>query len=69
MARSDPQFNIRVPKELKEQIEFCAKENGRSVTQEVVQTLSERYLPKKRHVSLTQDELQRLSDILNSLKE
>lgn len=36
MARTDPQINFRLPQELKDRIEQSAKDNGRSVTQEVI---------------------------------
>lgn len=39
MARSDPQFNLRIPQELKEQIEKSAKDDGRSVNAQAVYLL------------------------------
>lgn len=39
MARSDPQFNLRIPQELKEQIEKSAKDDGRSVNAQAVHLL------------------------------
>ena len=39
MARSDPQFNLRVPVDLKEKIELAAKQNGRSINAEAVARL------------------------------
>jgi len=36
MARSDPQINIRVPADLKQQLELLAVQNGRSLNAEVV---------------------------------
>ncbi len=36
MARSDPQINIRVPADLKKQLELLAIQNGRSLNAEVV---------------------------------
>lgn len=39
MARSDPQFNLRIPQELKEQIEKSAKDDGRSINAQAVHLL------------------------------
>ena len=39
MARTDPQFNVRMPADLKEKIEEAAKENGRSMNAEIVYLL------------------------------
>lgn len=39
MARTDPQFNFRIPAALKEKLEESAKINGRSVTAEVITRL------------------------------
>ena len=36
MARTDPQFNLRIPIELKQQVENAAKESGRSINAEAV---------------------------------
>ena len=42
MARADEQFNHRIPKELKEEFDAEAKENGRSATQHLVHVLKRR---------------------------
>ena len=39
MARSDPQFNLRIPQELKDQIEKSAKDDGRSINAQAVYLL------------------------------
>lgn len=39
MARTDPQFNVRMPVDLKEKIEVAAKKNGRSMNAEIVYRL------------------------------
>jgi hypothetical protein len=39
MARTDPQFNLRVPQELKQQVARAAIENGRSINTEAVYRL------------------------------
>lgn len=41
MARSDPQMNFRIPLHLKEQLEIAAKQNGRSMTSEIVAILND----------------------------
>lgn len=43
MARIDPQLNIRIPAELKTQIEEAAHENGRSMNAEIVARLNESF--------------------------
>lgn len=39
MARTDPQLNIRIPQDMKDLIETTAKENGNSITQEIIARL------------------------------
>ncbi|MCL8382488.1 Arc family DNA-binding protein [Xanthobacter aminoxidans] len=39
MARNDPHFRLRLPADLKEKIEFSAKENNRSLNAEIVSRL------------------------------
>lgn len=39
MARNDPQVNFRIPQELKDMLENSAKDNGRSITQELINRL------------------------------
>ncbi|EHU1405599.1 DNA-binding protein [Acinetobacter nosocomialis] len=41
MSRADPQINIRVPTELKKEIEHAAIENSRSLNAEVVHRLQQ----------------------------
>ena len=41
MARTDPQFNVRMPADLKEKIEEAAKKNGRSMNAEIVYRLQQ----------------------------
>lgn len=50
MARTDPQVNFRLPQELKDRLEQSAKENGRSVTSELVIRLEQSYHPKSVNV-------------------
>ncbi|EKQ3591738.1 Arc family DNA-binding protein, partial [Salmonella enterica subsp. enterica serovar Cerro] len=41
MGRDDPQFNLRLPYELKEKLKQRAKSNGRSLNAELVQIVTE----------------------------
>ena len=43
MARNDPQMNLRVPMELKENIEKAALDNGRTITAEAVYRLEQSF--------------------------
>ena len=43
MARTDPQFNLRVPAELKQQVEEAAKLSGRSINAEAVYRLEQTF--------------------------
>lgn len=36
MARTDPQVNFRIPVELKDKLDNAAKENGRTLTAELI---------------------------------
>lgn len=40
MARDDPQFNLRMPQEMKDQLADRAKRNGRSLNAEILVILS-----------------------------
>lgn len=58
MSRADPQINIRVPVELKKEIEHAAIENSRSLNAEVVHRLQDSLNKAKIDKSdLTTDEL------------
>jgi hypothetical protein len=45
MARNEPQMNLRLPADLKEQIEEAAEQNNRSLTSEVVARLRASFEP------------------------
>lgn len=47
MSRTDPQINIRVPIELKKEIEHAAINNSRSINAEVVLRLKESFKKNK----------------------
>lgn len=59
MARTDPQINFRLPKQLKDKIEQSAKDNGRSVTQEVILRIEQGYSADEK-----QDEFTKLGDAI-----
>ncbi len=43
MKQTDPQYKLRLPQELKDQIETAAKEAGRSMNAEIVARLEESF--------------------------
>ena len=45
MSREDPQLKLRLPAELKDQIEALAKANGRSMNAEIIMRLEASLLP------------------------
>lgn len=47
MARDDPQFNLRMTQELKDEISERAKRNGRSLNAEIVQILEDAVAAEK----------------------
>ncbi|WP_124303174.1 Arc family DNA-binding protein [Pseudomonas chlororaphis] len=44
MSRTDPQFNLRIPEALRDQVMNAAKENGRSATAEILARLELSFL-------------------------
>lgn len=62
MARTDPQINFRLPQKLKDKIEQAAKDNGRSVTQEVILRIEQGYSSDEK-----QDEFTKLGDAIYAL--
>lgn len=54
MARNDPQMNLRVPMELKENIEKAALENGRTITAESVYRLEQSFSSKNQSTSYSE---------------
>ncbi|ECM6951936.1 Arc family DNA-binding protein [Salmonella enterica subsp. enterica serovar Typhimurium] len=61
MGRDDPQFNLRLPYELKEKLKQRAKSNGRSLNAELVQIVTEA-ISKLSPVSGYRDEAERIAD-------
>lgn len=71
MARTDPQINFRLPKQLKDKIEQSAKDNGRSVTQEVIAAIEQSY-SKQSELMQNTELLKAIADLkaeIQSLKE
>ncbi|MPQ68319.1 Arc family DNA-binding protein [Pseudomonas sp. MWU12-2323] len=44
MSRTDPQFNLRIPETLRDQVAAASKENGRSATAEILARLEMSFL-------------------------
>ena len=51
MTRETPQYPLRMPDELREQVERAAKENGRSLNAEICERLRESLSPRVVHVT------------------
>lgn len=72
MARSDPQFNLRIPQELKDQIEKSAKDDGRSVNAQAVHLLQvgleQQQKPPTQYIDIT-DALVDIMKEIQSLKK
>lgn len=43
MSRTDPQFNLRIPEDLRDKVAAAAKENKRSATAEILARLEESF--------------------------
>lgn len=43
MSRTDPQFNLRIPADLKERVEQAAKQSKRSATAEIIARLEQSF--------------------------
>lgn len=43
MSRTDPQFNLRIPEDLRDKVTAAAKENKRSATAEILARLEESF--------------------------
>ncbi|HBS5629901.1 TPA: Arc family DNA-binding protein [Klebsiella pneumoniae] len=64
MGRDDPQFNLRLPYELKEKVKQRAKANGRSLNAELVQIVTDA-LAKPTPISGLRDDAERKADIVS----
>ncbi|HHV0634743.1 TPA: Arc family DNA-binding protein [Escherichia coli] len=61
MGRDDPQFNLRLPYELKEKLKQRAKSNGRSLNSELVQIVTDA-VSKSSKISGYRDDAERIAD-------
>ena len=62
MARSDPQFNVRMPDKVKKALAERAKSNGRSMNSEIVQILEDALFGKHSPEHPLGDHLRRAID-------
>lgn len=63
MTREDPQFNLRMPLEMKEKVKQRAKMNGRSLNSEILQIIADA-LAQPVTVAGYRDDAEREADIL-----
>lgn len=63
MTREDPQFNLRMPLEMKEKVKQRARMNGRSLNSEILQIINDA-LAQPATVSGYRDDAEREADIL-----
>ena len=61
MGRDDPQFNLRLPYELKEKLKQRAKSNGRSLNSELVQIVTDA-VSRPSKISGYRDDAERIAD-------
>lgn len=61
MGRDDPQFNLRLPYELKEKLKQRAKSNGRPLNSELVQIVTDA-VSKPSKISGYRDDAERIAD-------
>ena len=64
MARTDPQVNFRIPAELKDKLDDAAKENGSTLTAELILRLEMTF----EHDDQVQDLLSRVEELENKSK-
>ena len=68
MARTDPQVNFRIPAELKDKLDEAAKENGRTLTAELILRLETTFEDDDVIHDLT-TRVERLEDEVASLED
>lgn len=68
MARTDPQVNFRIPAELKDKLDNAAKENGRTLTAELILRL-EMTFEQDDQVSELMERISKLEDDIHGLNE
>ncbi|MDV8150443.1 Arc family DNA-binding protein [Acinetobacter baumannii] len=67
MARTDPQVNFRIPAELKDKLDNAAKENGRTLTAELILRL-EMTFEHDDHIQDLIDRIDKLEDAVSDLE-
>lgn len=67
MARTDPQVNFRIPVELKDKLDNAAKENGRTLTAELILRL-EMTFDHDDQVKDLIDRVEKLENIIDGLE-
>ena len=68
MARTDPQVNFRIPAELKDKLDNAAKENGRTLTAELILRL-EMTFEQDDQVSELLERINKLENDIHGLSE
>ena len=68
MARTDPQVNFRIPAELKDKLDNAAKENGRTLTAELILRL-EMTIEQDDQVSELLERINKLENDIHGLSE
>lgn len=67
MARTDPQVNFRIPTELKDKLDNAAKENGRTITAELILRL-EMTFEQDDHLQDLMTRIEKLEEIVDSIE-
>ncbi len=69
MKKDTVQVNFRLPQELKDRLEQSAKENGRSITSELIIRLDESLTNQTQFYDPTQDKLDKILTEIQSIKK
>ncbi|MCU4623470.1 Arc family DNA-binding protein [Acinetobacter radioresistens] len=67
MARTDPQVNFRIPAELKDKLDQAAKDNGRTLTAELILRL-EMTFEQDDHLQDLVDRIEKLEEAIDSIE-
>ena len=67
MARTDPQVNFRIPAELKDKLDSAAKDNGRTLTAELILRL-EMTFEQDNQVKDLIERIEKLEEAIDSLE-
>ena len=69
MKKDTVQVNFRLPQELKDRLEQSAKENGRSITSELIIRLDESLTNQTQFYDPTQDKLDKILAEIQAIKK